>query len=98
MGRTKVIGSAGRFGARYGATLRRKVALIERKMRDKTIRCPYCRTMGSIRRVSFGIWICRKCNATFTGGAYIPITILGKTFSREEERELIKRKAELARG
>ncbi len=98
MGRTKVVGSAGRFGARYGATLRRRVALIERRMRDKSVRCPYCRTMGSLKRLSFGIWTCRKCHTVFTGGAYVPITILGKTFSRKEERELTRRRSQLAKG
>ncbi|RLF23305.1 MAG: 50S ribosomal protein L37ae [Thermoprotei archaeon] len=82
--RTKVVGPAGRYGARYGATLRKKVARIEMKMRAKTNRCPYCKTMGRLKRISFGIWTCTKCGTTFTGGAYVPVTILGKTFAREE--------------
>ncbi len=97
MGRTKVVGPAGRYGARYGSTLRKKVALIEIKMRDKSVRCPYCKTPGSLKRISFGIWRCRKCDAVFTGGAYVPITILGKTFSREEEARLRARGAKVLR-
>jgi len=84
MGRTKVVGPAGRYGARYGSTLRKKVALIERKMRDKSIRCPFCRTPGKLKRIAFGIWQCRKCGTIFTGGAYVPRTILGKTFEMGE--------------
>ncbi|MCD6096551.1 MAG: 50S ribosomal protein L37ae [Thermoprotei archaeon] len=84
MGRTKVVGPAGRYGARYGSTLRKKVALIERKMRDKSTRCPFCRTPGKLKRIAFGIWQCRKCGAIFTGGAYVPRTILGKTFEMGE--------------
>ena len=98
MGRTKVVGPAGRYGARYGATLRKRVARIEMKMRDKRNRCPYCKTAGKLKRLSFGIWVCRKCGAVFTGGAYIPVTALGKTFTAEEERELkAKQKAGVRR-
>lgn len=87
MGRTKSVGSAGRFGARYGATLRKKVAMIERKMRGPH-RCPRCRTLGTIKRVSIGIWTCRKCGYTFAGGAWTPRTAMGKTFLPEELKEL----------
>ncbi|RLE98031.1 MAG: 50S ribosomal protein L37ae [Thermoprotei archaeon] len=83
MRRTKVVGSAGRFGARYGATLRRKVALIEAKMRGPH-RCPRCYTRGKVRRISVGIWKCFKCGYTFAGGAWVPRTELGKTFTPEE--------------
>jgi large subunit ribosomal protein L37Ae len=83
MGRTKVVGSAGRFGARYGSTLRHKVAAIEARMRAPH-RCPRCFTRGSVKRVSVGIWACKKCGYTFAGGAWIPRTELGKTFTPEE--------------
>ncbi len=89
MGRTKIVGPAGRFGARYGSTLRKKAAAIEIKMRSKENRCPFCKTPGRLKRIAFGIWKCRKCGAVFTGGAYVPVTIMGKTFSKEEEQALI---------
>jgi len=87
MGHTKVVGSAGRFGARYGSTLRRKVAMIEAKMRAPH-RCPRCYTPGRLKRVSVGIWTCRKCGYTFAGGAWIPRTELGKTFTPEELKHI----------
>ncbi|MEM0042492.1 MAG: 50S ribosomal protein L37ae [Thermofilaceae archaeon] len=87
MGRTKVVGSAGRFGARYGSTLRHKVAAIEAKMRGPH-RCPRCFTRGRLRRVSVGIWSCRKCGYTFAGGAYVPRTELGRTFTSEELKSI----------
>ncbi len=87
MGRTKVVGSAGRFGARYGATLRKKVALIEKKTRGPH-RCPRCRTLGTVKRVSIGIWTCRKCGYTFAGGAWVPRTAMGKTFAPEELKQM----------
>lgn len=83
MGRTKVVGTAGRFGARYGMTIRHKVAAIEAKMRGPH-RCPRCLTRGTVRRANIGIWACRKCGYTFAGGAWTPRTELGKTFTPEE--------------
>ncbi|MEM2795463.1 MAG: 50S ribosomal protein L37ae [Thermofilaceae archaeon] len=87
MGRTKVVGSAGRFGARYGMTLRHKVAAIEAKMKGPH-RCPRCFTRGTVGKVSSGIWRCRKCGYTFAGGAWTPRTELGKTFASEELKNI----------
>ncbi|MEZ0344999.1 MAG: 50S ribosomal protein L37ae [Infirmifilum sp.] len=84
---TKIVGRAGRFGARYGSTLRKKVAVIEHKMKSKH-RCPRCQTVGSLRRVSVGIWTCKKCGYTFAGGAYLPRTESGRTFTPEELKAL----------
>jgi len=30
-----------------------------------------------VKRISVGVWKCRKCGFTFTGGAYTPTTKLG---------------------
>ncbi len=83
MGRTKTVGPAGRFGPRYGSTIRKKVKMIEVKMRAP-VRCPRCRTPGTLKRLSVGVWTCRFCGLTFAGGAYVPQTALGKTFTPEE--------------
>lgn len=85
--RTRIVGRAGRFGARYGSTLRKKVAAIESKMKAKH-RCPRCQTLGSLRRVSVGVWSCKKCGYTFAGGAYVPRTEAGRTFAPEELKKL----------
>jgi len=87
MGRTKIVGPAGRFGARYGSTLRKRVALIERRMRGPH-RCPRCRTLGTLKRISIGVWHCRKCGYTFAGGAWVPRTVMGKTFAPEELKQM----------
>tara|TARA_Y100000310_G_C20703043_1_gene831891 strand:+ start:6555 stop:6761 length:207 start_codon:yes stop_codon:yes gene_type:complete len=66
----KLKGPAGRFGARYGIKIRKKVNLIEVKQKRKHI-CPYCDAVR-VKRVSLGIYQCGKCKSKFTGGAYIP--------------------------
>ena len=65
---TKIVGSAGRFGARYGRKLRTRVLEVERRQRKKQL-CPYCRRVNA-RRVSVGVYSCRTCKSKFTGGAY----------------------------
>jgi len=87
MGRTKNVGSIGRYGARYGAAPRKKALLIEKRMKALH-RCPRCRTPGALKRISIGIWTCKKCGYKFTGGAWIPRTMLGKTFAPEELKKM----------
>lgn len=68
MGRTKKIGSAGRFGIRHGKKTRTKLAAVESKQRKKQ-KCPYCNKLG-VKRLSSGIWNCEKCNSKFASHAY----------------------------
>ena len=75
-GRTKIVGSTARFGARYGASLRKKVREIESKMRAKH-KCPFCYSVGTVKRKAVGIWYCRKCGKVFAGGAYTPFSEIG---------------------
>ncbi|MEX2701893.1 MAG: 50S ribosomal protein L37ae [Candidatus Baldrarchaeia archaeon] len=88
MGRTKKVGITGRFGARYGSTIRKRVREIEEKMK-RPHKCPKCGTKA-VKRISVGIWQCRKCNYTFTGGAYIPVTGVGKAVARAAQRQEAK--------
>jgi large subunit ribosomal protein L37Ae len=64
--------SAGRFGARYGRFIRKRVVEVEQVSRA-THRCPQCDVIA-VRRKGTGIWACRKCGYTFAGGAYVPQT------------------------
>ncbi|KUO83077.1 MAG: 50S ribosomal protein L37ae [Caldivirga sp.] len=82
---TKIVGPTGRFGARYGMGVRRKVLQIEVKQRGLH-RCPQCRSLVRLRRLAFGIWQCPRCGFTFAGGAYVPQTIMGRTITPEELR------------
>jgi len=61
-------GSVRRLGSRYGRTVRFKLGKIEAEQR-KRHKCPYCNYV-KVRRVSAGIWHCKKCGATFTNKAY----------------------------
>lgn len=70
MGKTKKVGATGRFGARYGRRVKVMLKKIEKKQRASYV-CPSCKRK-SLKRISPGIWQCRKCNAKFAGGAYSP--------------------------
>lgn len=69
MARTK-LGTAGRFGVRYGRRIREKVAELEKKSRS-LYKCPYCNKI-KVKRVFSGVWQCKSCSSKFTGKAYTP--------------------------
>jgi large subunit ribosomal protein L37Ae len=72
-----------RFGARYGIKVRDRLSKIEAIIRKKH-RCPYCH-YNTIKRVSNGIFECKKCLAKFTGKAYMPMKQkIIKTTSQEK--------------
>lgn len=70
--RTKKVGPAGRFQARYGVRTRTQIRNIEIEQRAKHI-CPSC-GHKKVKRISTSIWQCRKCGIKFAGGAYHPRT------------------------
>jgi len=84
MAKTKKVGITGRFGSRYGRKAKRTVKSIEEKMK-KDHTCPQCDRIG-VKRVSTGIWKCRKCSAVFTGGAYVLQTPMARTAARNIKR------------
>ncbi len=65
--KTKKVKAAGRFGSRYGRRVRTKIAEIESLQRKKQ-KCPFCN--GYVKRLSKGIWRCKKCNKKFAGHIY----------------------------
>ena len=70
--RTQKAGATGRFGARYGVSVRRNAGMAMKKKSSKYT-CPVCQ-YRQVRRKSVGIWHCSKCNHTFAGGAWEPFT------------------------
>jgi len=82
MGRkTKKVAMTRGFGARYGVTLRKRYIKVVTEAR-RTHKCPQCGVVA-VKRVSVGVWNCRKCGVTFAGGAYTPVTKLGVVAKRQ---------------
>ena len=67
MAKSKKSKSAGRFGVRYGQRGKRKIVEVEKKQRKKQ-QCIFCQ--GVAKRLSKGIWQCKKCGKKFASHAY----------------------------
>ena len=66
--------------SRYG----RKVRLAynkAKKLQTSKYECPKC-GKKKVKRVSFALWRCTSCKATFAGGAYKLSTPEGETIKR----------------
>ena len=68
--KSKKTKSAGRFGPRYGKTVKDRLVNVEVKQRVKQ-KCLFCGKEGA-KRISKGIWQCKrkKCGKKFAAGAY----------------------------
>ena len=84
MARTKKMGIVGRFGRRYGSTLRKRVKAIE-EIQNQWHVCPSCKSKRT-KRISVGIWECRFCKHKFAGGAFTPTTTSGITANSTARR------------
>ena len=70
MSKKKKVGSAGRYGPRYGKRLKTLVSDVEDTQKKRHM-CPRCKMRYVVRETS-GVWKCKKCGAKFAGGAYRP--------------------------
>ncbi|OIO65969.1 hypothetical protein AUJ68_01705 [Candidatus Woesearchaeota archaeon CG1_02_57_44] len=61
-------GAIKRYGSRYGRKTRHRLDAVETLQKAK-YECPACNQIAA-KRVSAGIWECRKCQTKFAGGAY----------------------------
>ena len=87
--------SAKRFGARYGRRIKELFENAEKSQRQRH-KCPYCHAI-KVKRIAFGIWTCIKCNARFTGKAYVPYEKPKNASVKEEElltEEVVEKVAE----
>ncbi len=103
MGKTKKVSKTGRLGSRYGVGIRKRLLKTEAKQ-QKRYACPFC-GFKRVKRKAAGLYVCKKCNAKFAGGAYLPQTLPGtiikktvaqKSFSSKQKalREIIEQKTE----
>ena len=76
----KKVGSTRGLGPRYGSAVRKRYAKVMGGLK-KRHRCPQC-GFAKVKRESVGVWKCKKCSYTFTGGAYMPVTELGVVAKR----------------
>jgi large subunit ribosomal protein L37Ae len=70
----------GGLSTRYGTAPRRRHIDILVRLRKKH-ECPKCKVRAA-RRLSVGLWQCRRCGNQFTGGAYFPFTKVGEIAKR----------------
>jgi large subunit ribosomal protein L37Ae len=74
---TKKQGIVGKYGTRYGASLRKIAKKIE-ITQHATYNCHFC-GKDAVKRHSTGIWKCRGCQKTVAGGAYVMATTAAAT-------------------
>ncbi|XP_010274533.1 PREDICTED: 60S ribosomal protein L37a-1-like [Nelumbo nucifera] len=66
--RTKKAGIVGKYGTRYGASLRKQIKKMEVSQHSKYF-CEFCGKYAVKRKV-VGIWGCKDCGKVKAGGAY----------------------------
>jgi large subunit ribosomal protein L37Ae len=66
--RTKKAGIVGKYGTRYGASLRKQIKKMEVSQHSKYF-CEFCGKFA-VKRKAVGIWNCKDCGKVKAGGAY----------------------------
>lgn len=66
---TKKVGVVGKYGTRFGASLRKQVKKIEITQHAKYT-CLFC-GKDSMKRGAVGIWKCKACLKSVAGGAWV---------------------------
>merc|ERR1712212_44591 len=75
--RTKKVGIVGKYGTRYGASLRKTIKKMEVSQHGKYT-CSFC-GKDAMKRKAVGVWCCRRCGKTVAGGAYVYSTTAAAT-------------------
>merc|ERR1711976_337977 len=75
--RTKKVGIVGKYGTRYGASLRKDIKKMEVSQHSKYT-CSFCGKENMKRRAA-GIWGCKSCRKVVAGGAYVYSTTAAAT-------------------
>merc|ERR1711882_13733 len=85
--RTKKVGITGKYGTRYGASLRKTVKKMEISQHSKYT-CTFC-GKDKMKRQATGIWGCsdKNCRIQVAGGAYTYTTTAAASIRSAEEVE-----------
>ncbi|KAG4304246.1 hypothetical protein PORY_002427 [Pneumocystis oryctolagi] len=87
--RTKKVGVTGKYGTRYGSSLRKDIKKIEIQQHAKYL-CTFC-GKTSVKRQCVGIWKCLRCRKVISGGAWTVSTTTAASV-----RSTIRRLREMA--
>ncbi|UZJ53440.1 hypothetical protein CBS101457_002760 [Exobasidium rhododendri] len=87
--RTQKVGITGKYGTRYGASLRKGIRKIEVSQHSRYT-CSFC-GRNSVKRTNVGIWECKACKKVIAGGAWTVSTTAAVTV-----RSTIRRLREMA--
>merc|ERR1711976_260968 len=71
------VGIVGKYGTRYGASLRKDIKKMETTQHGKYI-CSFC-GKETMKRYATGIWTCNSCKKSVAGGAYVYSTTAAVT-------------------
>ncbi|XP_063933428.1 large ribosomal subunit protein eL43-like [Zophobas morio] len=74
---TKKVGIVGKYGTRYGSSLRKQMKKYETTQHGR-FTCQFC-GKDCVKRKAVGIWSCKACRKTIAGGAYVVTTNSGNT-------------------
>lgn len=66
--RTRKVGVVGKYGTRYGASLRKQIKKIEVSQHARYT-CWFC-GKDAMKRSAVGIWNCKACKKVVAGGAW----------------------------
>ena len=81
----------GRYGPRVGRKIRHTARKIEDEQSEPKV-CPQC-GKARVHRQAAGIWSCRSCGLSFTGGAYTPVAVRREAELAVEEKPAVQTKA-----
>jgi len=82
--KTKKVGIVGKYGTRYGVSLRKRIKVVETAQHSKYT-CEFC-GKTAVKREAAGIWKCRACLKIMAGGAYVPATVAGISAKSQIQR------------
>lgn len=82
--RTVKVGITGKYGTRYGSSLRRQIKKIEIQQHSRYT-CSFC-GKDTVKRTAVGIWNCSACNKVVAGGAWSLNTTAAATVRRYVSR------------